>query len=174
MYRLFPFVMHEVVERLADGADECPFSLHMVRDVAYIVMFLQFADSLAVRFVVVGAVLTVEAWEDELVQVAARFHANFSSMPHVSSFVVEEDGRPVDCLRKDVCGAIPVIVKHVDYAALLDVILRSSQKTFVGLERSSLLDHLQWRSKSDYRMAFKNKLRKLTSVSIKSSEYWVH
>ena len=93
----------------------------------------RFVDGLTVRSVVVGAVLTGEAWEDELSRVATRFNASLSSVPPVSPLVVEEEGRLVDCSRKDVCGVCPVIVNHVDYAAVLDLILNSNQKTFDGL-----------------------------------------
>ena len=101
MYGLFLFVMHEVVERLPDGRS---FLHHVVRHGAYMVISLQFVDGVTVRCFVVGAVLTVEAWENELLRVAARFNASFSSVPHVSSLVVEEEGRLAECLRRDVCG----------------------------------------------------------------------
>ena len=170
MYGLFPFVMHEVVERLAN---ERPFSLDVFRDGDCMVLSMQFVDGVTVRYVIVAAVLTGEAWEDELLRVAARLNASFSSVPHVSSLVVEEVGRLVDCFRRDVWGG-PVIVTHVVYAAVLDVILKSSQKTFVGFEPSSVLDPLQWRIESACRMIFMNKLPKLRSVSIKLADYWVH
>ena len=86
-------------------------------DGAYIAMSLQLVDGVSVRTVVVGAVLTGEAWEDELLPLAARFKASFSSVPHVSSLVVEEECRLADFLMRDVCGGCPVTVKHVDYAA---------------------------------------------------------
>ena len=63
-------------------------------------------------------------------------------MLHVFSIVVEEEGRVADCLRRDVRGGGPVIFNHVEYAAVLDVILISNRKTFVRLERSSVLDQL--------------------------------
>ena len=112
MYGLFPLVMHEVVERLSDGP---PFSLHVVWGGAYMVMSLRFAYNVTVQSVVVGAVLTGEAWEGEILRVPACFKASFSSVPHVSSLVVEEEGQPADCLRKDVCGGCSV--NTMDYAA---------------------------------------------------------
>ena len=53
-----------------------PFSLHVVWNRAYIVMSRQFVGGISVREIVVGAVLTGEAWEDELLRLAARFNAS--------------------------------------------------------------------------------------------------
>ena len=102
-------------------------------------------DIVTVPSGIVGAVVTGESWENALLRVAASFNAKFSSVPHVSSLVVEEEYRLVDCLRRHVCGESPVIVNHVDYAAVLDVTLKSSRKVFVGF-KPIVLDHLQWPS----------------------------
>ena len=131
---------------------------------------LQFSVGVNVRLVAMGAVLTGEACEDEMLRLSARFNASLSIVPHVSSLVVEEEGWLLDCLRRDVCGECPITVNHVDYAVVLDLILKSSQKTFLSPEASSVLDHFQWRLKS----LLLNKLPKLRSVSVGSSDCWVH
>ena len=134
MYLSFPFVMHEVVERSTDGRE---LFLQVFQDGAYMVICLQFVDSISVRVVFVGTVVTGEAREDNILRLAARFNASFISVPHFSSLVVQEEGRLADCLKRDVCVGCPVIVNHVNYAAVLDVVLKGSQKTFVTFEVST-------------------------------------
>ena len=124
-------------------------------------------DGVSVQTVVVGSMLMEEAWEDELFRLPARLNASFSSVLHVSSLVVEEEGRLADFLLKNVCGECPVIINHVDYAAVLEVILKASQKTFGRMEPNSVLDHLQAQLRSASWTACMNKLLNLRAVSIR-------
>ena len=71
-----------------------------------------------------------QAREDELLRVAARFNASLNLVPHVYSLVVEKKSWPADFLRRQLCSGSPVIKKHMNYAAGLEVVLEVSQKNF--------------------------------------------
>ena len=101
MYGLFPIFMHVIEKRVLD---ERLLSLHVGRDEAYMVKSLQFVDGGTIWTVVVDAVLTGKALEDELLGLAAQFSASFSSVPHIFSRVVKEEGRLAGFLRRVVCG----------------------------------------------------------------------
>ena len=107
-------------------------------------------------------------------RLTAWFSANSGSVPHVSSLVAEQEGWLADFLRRELCERCSVNFNHVDYAAVLDVILKASQKTCLGLEPSSVLDQRQQHLKSTCPIHFINRFRKLKAVSNRSSDQCPH
>ena len=115
---LLPFVNHEIVVRLSDGILCSPY---VAQDGAYMVMSLEFKDLARIRSVVVGA-----DGRGKGGRVAAQFNVSLNRVPHVSSLVVEKKSQPAEILKRGLCSGSPVVVKHMDCAAVLELVQKAS------------------------------------------------